>query len=392
MIMIKFNFSIDGNYGFHLFQYLKDVQHKLINWRRLEAHIRKFFTDKAGEDCLINVRNYYIGNSYRIDDRSTKEGLDRKDYQNSLTMANFQPYLIQKQGQKEAGVDIRLAIDAVKHMTDEGVKYFVLFSGDGDFCTLLDELHDAGKEVLLLHSNVTETYDRKGIYTSSVLTGLADYIIDLVELANIHPELFDPYTPPPNYNPPPQNEYFQQKPQGYQARNYWPQQSRPTYGGFQRSYTPYGAQDFIKRDSFKPTQVKVDINSPSLASVDPPSLAKDYPATNEENVDNNPPDPVDYSIGKEAGKPVITAEVLIEMVKKLKAEREEEKGLPVEYIFLSDLGLEINREGYTSPEAGLKGFLQSLPNIFNVGQNPRTHHPVVSLKVDNNQAMRLDKR
>lgn len=333
---VKFNFSIDGNYGFHLFQYLKDEQKKLINWRRLEAYIREFLSKKAGENCLINVRNYYIGNSYKLDDKDTKEGIDRKDYQNSLTMANFQPYLIQKQGQKEAGVDIRLAIEAIKHMNDEGVRYFVLVSGDGDFCTLLDELHDVGKEVLLIQGTIPETFDRKGTYTSTVLTSLADYKIDLFELSETHPEIFD---------------YFENL----------------SYASPATSRKPMGL----------PPVPPPPPQRPVIARTIPERTTFEIPKTTIPTFKQT----LDEILPKET-LPALTPAIMLQAVKGVKAERERQKGVPLKSVFLADVGLKLSDMGYKTPPEGLKEYLKKYPDLFYVGINKQTNHPIVYLKED----------
>lgn len=520
--MVKFNFSIDGNYGFHLFYYLRNEKRAIINWRRLEAHIREFFASRSGEECLINVRNYYIGNPDRVDLRSTRETQARKEYQNSLTMANFQPYLIQKQGQKEAGVDIRLAIEAVKHMSDPGVKYFVLCSGDGDFCTLLDELHDAGIKVMLILGSVPEgATDLKATYNSAVLESMADFKIDLFSFVKKFPDMFDYYGPQPsnhfsNTQQLPHNsivsatnpihriegldlstgellmrgskadmERLMQTPynnimttaaqKGYNApsnnaafmtnvvHDYNNAQSQTPITSNTESNTqkPLATPGSTKSDTTESTQTLQ--NAPTKTPV--AEAVSEQSATNSPQSLQNPAEPVKRKRGrprknplpdttqanlftqevdqkisaqekdarsvtstsikeendtasntqatlsndnvaltknqtstaqdatiKEEKKPPLTTTVAADQLRYLMEKRHDEKGVHVDYIFLSDLGIAISEAGYEMPKSGLKTYLQNFPDMFTIGTNMRTGHPTVSFTQKPNPQRRVPYR
>lgn len=196
--MVKFNFSIDGNYAFHIFRYLCNTKRLVINWRRLELFLKEQFGRFSNQECLINAKGYYIGNPDKIDTRVTAESRARKEFQDTLIMANIQPYLIQKQGLKEAGVDIRLALEAYKHSLDPDVKFFALFAGDGDFCTLFDELHDMGIHIMLIGAEIPANSEMPGTFNSAVLESMADYRMDLLTMINTRPDIFDYYGPQPS--------------------------------------------------------------------------------------------------------------------------------------------------------------------------------------------------
>jgi len=77
----------------------------------------------------------------------------------------------------KGNMDIELTIDAMELAVGESVDHFVLFSGDGDFRTLVDALQRRGRKV-----SVVSTMASQPPMISDDLRRQADHFIDLATL------------------------------------------------------------------------------------------------------------------------------------------------------------------------------------------------------------------
>lgn len=81
----------------------------------------------------------------------------------------------QGRSRRKGDMDIELAVDALE-MADH-VDHLVIFSGDGDFCRLVDSLHRKGKRV-----SIVSTVKTSQPMCSDELRRIADNFIELEEL------------------------------------------------------------------------------------------------------------------------------------------------------------------------------------------------------------------
>jgi uncharacterized LabA/DUF88 family protein len=79
----------------------------------------------------------------------------------------------------KGNMDIELTVDALELAVGEAVDHFVIFSGDGDFRTLVEALQRRGRKV-----SVVSTMASQPPMISDDLRRQADHFIDLMSLKN----------------------------------------------------------------------------------------------------------------------------------------------------------------------------------------------------------------
>jgi uncharacterized LabA/DUF88 family protein len=79
----------------------------------------------------------------------------------------------------KGNMDIELTIDALELAVSESVDHFVIFSGDGDFRTLVEALQRRGRKV-----SIVSTMSSQPPMISDDLRRTADHFIDLASLKN----------------------------------------------------------------------------------------------------------------------------------------------------------------------------------------------------------------
>jgi uncharacterized LabA/DUF88 family protein len=79
----------------------------------------------------------------------------------------------------KGNMDIELTIDALELAVEQAVDHFVIFSGDGDFRTLVEALQRRGRKV-----SVVSTMASQPPMISDDLRRQADHFIDLMSLKN----------------------------------------------------------------------------------------------------------------------------------------------------------------------------------------------------------------
>ena len=79
----------------------------------------------------------------------------------------------------KGNMDIELAVDALELAIEEAVDHFVIFSGDGDFRSLVEALQRRGRKV-----SVISTMASQPPMISDDLRRQADHFVDLVTLKN----------------------------------------------------------------------------------------------------------------------------------------------------------------------------------------------------------------
>src|SRR5690606_6751401 len=77
----------------------------------------------------------------------------------------------------KGNMDIELTVDALELAVEGAVDHFIIFSGDGDFRTLVDALQRRGRKV-----SVVSTLASQPPMISAELRRQADHFIDLVSL------------------------------------------------------------------------------------------------------------------------------------------------------------------------------------------------------------------
>ncbi|MEE9296245.1 MAG: NYN domain-containing protein [Phycisphaerae bacterium] len=89
----------------------------------------------------------------------------------------------------QKGVDVALAVDAVRFACEDRCDACVLVAGDGDFAPLARVLSGLGKPTMVAHFSYPEWIDGRGIkhgrmYASTELLEAATWSLDLVAAAN----------------------------------------------------------------------------------------------------------------------------------------------------------------------------------------------------------------
>jgi len=161
------------------------------DYRKLPFALGERVAQDMGQSAIIIERPViycsYPDNYDRIDDSVSQEktaymfSLEvRYRYQVRRFPSNFRGNRIVKRHwpegftPSEKGVDVAMATGMISSAhRDDSPEVFVIVSGDGDFVPAIDELHDAGKVIVLVSSKKS---------CSSTLLGKADHVILLDNL------------------------------------------------------------------------------------------------------------------------------------------------------------------------------------------------------------------
>jgi uncharacterized LabA/DUF88 family protein len=144
-----------------------------IDYRKLLAHFQK-------KGYLL--RAYYY--TALIEDQeysSIRPLIDWLDYNGYKVVTKPAKEFTDSAGRRKikGNMDIELAIDALELAVEEAVDHFVIFSGDGDFRTLVEALQRRGRKV-----SVVSTMSSQPPMISDDLRRQADHFIDLASLKN----------------------------------------------------------------------------------------------------------------------------------------------------------------------------------------------------------------
>lgn len=100
-------------------------------------------TISADDKKMLDVKNDISNISYEF---NPDNGENTKN-----TTGLLVPYLFKKnsQNEKTKSVDINLTIDALRHTYNNSIDQICIFSGDGDYIPLIQEIMRQGKEVVV---------------------------------------------------------------------------------------------------------------------------------------------------------------------------------------------------------------------------------------------------
>lgn len=108
---------------------------------------------------------------------------DRNLYHDLMHAAIEPKYLPVSQEQKEKGIDISLAIDALQIGLDGKIDVAVLVTGDGDFVPLVRALNKQGIRVLAAYFEYAPI-DGKKTFINERLKNSCNYAVDIIKLEN----------------------------------------------------------------------------------------------------------------------------------------------------------------------------------------------------------------
>jgi uncharacterized LabA/DUF88 family protein len=125
-------------------------------------HQGLFTTKNATEDQLRRDRNLY----------------------HDLMHAGIEPkYLPVSQQEREKGIDIAMAVDALQIGLDGKIDVAVLVTGDGDFVPLVRALNKQGIRVLAAYFVYEDARGKKGFINERLLNS-CNYEVDIMKLEN----------------------------------------------------------------------------------------------------------------------------------------------------------------------------------------------------------------
>ena len=150
---IKARLYIDGNFTFHIHNYLVKNHHKTINWKSFQEHVKNTISEKEGKACTLES-NFFVGTT--ID---TDEDKERVFLYNSMEHENIIKHAtpLKKKdtgGLKEDAVDTNLVFYATRdYYKYEAFDYLVLLSGDSDFVPLVKGLKAEAVKIVIIYTN-----------------------------------------------------------------------------------------------------------------------------------------------------------------------------------------------------------------------------------------------
>jgi len=178
---IKARLYIDGNFTFHITEYLAKFYKKNIDWN----NFLDFITDtisKAEKNKRCTLDSHFFVGTKLITNN------DKRDYlYNSMEHAQITkhstPLKTKKNGGlKEDGVDTNLVFHATKdYYEKEAYDYLVLMAGDSDFWPLVKGLSKDGVKTLIIYIHF-EDKELGTTTASDELLDIADSTINIAEL------------------------------------------------------------------------------------------------------------------------------------------------------------------------------------------------------------------
>ncbi len=143
-------FVIDGYYGFTLYKDIKSKYEKEINFEDLVNSVCDSLGCIINEKCIspANLRLYYMGTD------SKKSNPERNEYENSLMSSRFGARGRPLRYGKEKGIDTMLYSDIIEEARSGVFDYLVLFAGDLDHITLVEDLNNLGIKTILLYGEI----------------------------------------------------------------------------------------------------------------------------------------------------------------------------------------------------------------------------------------------
>lgn len=169
----KIKLMIDGNYVFHIHEYLKECHNKYIEWGAFKDYIKYFISKHENQDISSSIdAKYFVGTKIISDDRN------RDFLYSKMEHASIKKYALplksndgRRGGLKEDAVDVALAVEAIddyyRARDEDKYSYFFLLAGDSDFVPLIDKLEDYGVKTFLIY--IDFSYNGKTTRTAQAL-------------------------------------------------------------------------------------------------------------------------------------------------------------------------------------------------------------------------------
>lgn len=189
---IRARLYIDGNFAFHIFNYLIKTLNVEINWIKLIDYIKELICKEEE-----NKRNCVLESHYFVGTKSLTTDQDRDYFYNSLDHAGISKHATPLKGSgdkglKEDAVDTNLVFNATKdfYQNKASYDYLVLFAGDSDFVPLTRGLKNAEAVkvcVVYMDFNGGNFGTTKA---SSELLDSADFTINISDLQRLKPDCF----------------------------------------------------------------------------------------------------------------------------------------------------------------------------------------------------------
>lgn len=183
---IKINFYIDGNYTYHIHDYLSRKYKKTIDWKNFQAYLKNFV-----EKLEDNAENIVIESKYFVGTKSYTTEQERSFLYNTMEHAHITKVANQlrengKFGLKEAAVDVSLAVSAVsdyyKARDEDRFDCFMLMAGDSDFVPLLAEMKRNNVKTVVIYFDFE--YNGSVTKAGQFLLEEADYRINFETIVN----------------------------------------------------------------------------------------------------------------------------------------------------------------------------------------------------------------
>lgn len=320
--MKKIAFVIDGYYGLTLYKHIKSAHGKVTNFEGLVNSTCEGLGKCANEKCIApaNLRHYFMGTDPNIINP------ERNEYENALRLARFGARGRPLQNGREKGIDTMLYSD-IKSEADSGLfDYLVLFAGDLDHITLVQDLKDLGIKTVLIYGEIVTN----GKKTTGYAEELKDSCFDSVDLFQLleNKEIF--------------------------------QSSQP----YAKSMTNLmkGTVDGATGRAVVPVTPSVRMNCPARTnhSVQTRQTAVTVPQAS-------------------TGSAPLLQRV-IASVKQVITKNELIQGRTLVFALQAEVGKQLKRNGIVLP-IPLSGYLASYPTVFRTGTHPRTQATTVSIRL-----------
>lgn len=143
-------FIIDGYFGFTLYNNIKQVQGREIDFDGLVNSACAELGRHVGKKCTApaNLRQYYMGK----DLKKMNSACNR--YEEALQLARFGARSRPLQGGREKGIDTMLYSDVMALARSGAINFLILLSGDADHIILVQDLKEMGIKTLLLYGEI----------------------------------------------------------------------------------------------------------------------------------------------------------------------------------------------------------------------------------------------
>ena len=182
MTIKRIAFAVDGIFGLELFQHAKEKLHKVLDFGGLVQEVCQRLETEHG--CPKVLRQCYIGAVAK------NWNPVRKEYETALRNARFgmRGWPIGNNG-KEKGIDTMLFSDVIEAAQQDYFDYLVLFAGDLDHITLVQELKEMGKETILIAGRV---YGDDGLEKTGYSKELEGNCLEAIDIFSLigNPKVF----------------------------------------------------------------------------------------------------------------------------------------------------------------------------------------------------------